>query len=278
MQTTWCASLGLCWLPRPLIDCARRCAQVKSIFPDLDSIFYMSERFYNLLSSCNHGYHPLISKQKSDHSGFLQLLIAKLKEMRRKQWHARASDATASPIPEGAVRLEVTLSLSDDELRAQVHGSSPSPHSRALRLSHPRPPLAAVAGAASVCRGIRRRPGGSPEDPCARGGRRRDSGHQPAQRRDSGHQQAQRTSTWLSRSSRSRRGNHHGDQPAAASERWRRQRRGRRLRLAPSVVAAGQRVCRLAPFYSLYSPGLARRQDGRQPPGGRLGRRTQPSE
>ncbi len=140
MQTTWCATLGLCWLPRPLIDCARRCAQVKSIFPDLDSIFYMSERFYNMLSSCNHGYHPLISKQKSDHSGFLQLLIAKLKEMRRKQWHARASDASASPIPEGAVRLEVTLSLSDDELRAQVHGSSPLPQSSALSLSHPPPP------------------------------------------------------------------------------------------------------------------------------------------
>ena len=140
MQTTWCATLGLCWLPHPLIDCARRCAQVKSIFPDLDSIFYMSERFYNMLSSCNHGYHPLISKQKSDHSGFLQLLIAKLKEMRRKQWHARASDASASPIPEGAVRLEVTLSLSDDELRAQVHGSSPLPQSSALSLSHPPAP------------------------------------------------------------------------------------------------------------------------------------------
>jgi hypothetical protein len=217
---------------------------VNSIFPDLDSIFYMSERFYNMLSSCNHGYHPLISKQKSDHSGFSQLLIAKLKEMRRKQWHAPASDATASPIPEGAVRLEVTLSLSDDELRAQVH-INPLATLESFESSAPPAPLAAVAGAASVRRGVRRRPGGSPEAPCARGGRRRDSGHQPAQRRDSGHQQAQRTSTWLSRSSRSPRGNHHGDQPAAASEpvvTMRRQRRGRRLRLAPSVVAAGQRV------------------------------------
>merc|ERR1740130_1734182 len=97
---------------------------VNSIFPSLDSTFYMSELFYRELTSCNHGYHPLISKQNSDHSGFSQILIAKLKEMRRKQWHAPASqgNAAASPIPEGAVRLEVTLSLSDDQLRAEWQG------------------------------------------------------------------------------------------------------------------------------------------------------------
>ena len=95
---------------------------MNSIFPSLDSTFNMSELFYRELSSCNHGYHPLISKQNSDHSGFSQILIAKLKEMRRKLWHAPASqgNAAASPIPEGAVRLEVTLSLSDDQLRAEV--------------------------------------------------------------------------------------------------------------------------------------------------------------
>ena len=106
----------------------------------------MSDRFYGVLSSCNHGYHPLISKQNADHKGFSSILIAKLKEMRRKQWHARASDASASPIPEGAVRLEVTLSLSDDELRAQLHslGSRTavirdSPHAPSARQRYPMP-------------------------------------------------------------------------------------------------------------------------------------------
>jgi hypothetical protein len=115
---------------------------VNSIFPSLDSIIYMSERFYGVLSSCNHGYHPLISKQNSDHSGFSQILIAKLKEMRRKQWHAPAShgNAAASPIPEGAVRLEVTLSQSDDQLRAQVRTDEAPRHTRELCVLVPRPP------------------------------------------------------------------------------------------------------------------------------------------
>lgn len=99
---------------------------VNSIFPSLDSICYMSERFYGVLSSCNHGYHPLISKQNADHTGFANILIAKLKEMRRKQWHAPAAKGGASqpPIPEGAVRLELTVSESFEKLRAQqVTGS-----------------------------------------------------------------------------------------------------------------------------------------------------------
>ena len=156
---------------------------MNSIFPSLDSTFNMSELFYRELSSCNHGYHPLISKQNSDHSGFSQILIAKLKEMRRKQWHAPASqgNAAASPIPEGAVRLEVTLSQSDDELRTQVRTDEVPRHTRELGVLAPLS-LAAVAGAAKVCRGFRRRPGGGPEDPCARGGRP-DSGR--------GHEQAQ---------------------------------------------------------------------------------------
>ena len=59
----------------------------------------MSDRFYGVLSSCNHGYHPLISKQNADHKGFSSILIAKLKEMRRKQWHAPAVKGNASPAP-----------------------------------------------------------------------------------------------------------------------------------------------------------------------------------
>ena len=93
---------------------------VNSIFPSLDSICYMSERFYGVLSSCNHGYHPLISKQNADQTGFANILIAKLKEMRRKQWHAPAAKGVSHPpIPEGAVRLELTVSESFEKLRAQ---------------------------------------------------------------------------------------------------------------------------------------------------------------
>tara|TARA_B100000795_G_scaffold91994_1_gene67158 strand:+ start:4257 stop:4667 length:411 start_codon:yes stop_codon:yes gene_type:complete len=122
---------------------------VNSIFPSLDSTFYMSERFYGVLSSCNHGYHPLISKQNSDHSGFSQILIAKLKEMRRKQWHAPASqgNAAASPIPEGAVRLEVTLSQSDDQLRTQVRTDEVPRHTRELGVLAP--PLSGCSGRGS---------------------------------------------------------------------------------------------------------------------------------
>ena len=86
----------------------------------------MSDRFYGVLSSCNHGYHPLISKQNADHKGFSSILIAKLKEMRRKQWHAPAVKGNASPaptIPEGAVRVEVTLAQSVDELRKASSGT-----------------------------------------------------------------------------------------------------------------------------------------------------------
>ena len=93
---------------------------MNSIFPSLDSICYMSERFYSVISSCNHGYHPLISKQNADHSGFVHILVAKLKEMRRKQWHVLAmggGTASTTPLPEGAVRLEVTVADSFDKVR-----------------------------------------------------------------------------------------------------------------------------------------------------------------
>ena len=115
-------------------------AQVNSIFPSLDSTFYMSDRFYGVLTSCNHGFHPLISKQNADHYGFSHILIAKLKEMRRKQWHAPAAgqgNAAASPIPEGAVRLEVTLSQSQDQLYAEVRTDEVPRHTRELLSLNP---------------------------------------------------------------------------------------------------------------------------------------------
>ena len=74
---------------------------VNSIFPSLDVIWEMSGRIFNALDGANHGYHPLMSKQAADHSAFEQLLIAKLKELRRKTWHHHSKSADAAGIASG---------------------------------------------------------------------------------------------------------------------------------------------------------------------------------
>ena len=148
---------------------------VNSIFPSLDVIWEMSGRIYNALDGANHGYHPLMSKQAADHSAFEQLLIAKLKELRRKTWHHHSKSADAAsrasqpeapklpPVADGGVRLEFGLLLGGGGTWSGFEKAVAAELAAALKA----PPDSVVVRAVAE-RKIRRKGGGAIEEASAR--------------------------------------------------------------------------------------------------------------